>query len=118
MKDKKMQIRINEIFEDVQKQLSNLETDLKNNSLRKNDVWNAYAKLEYVILLAKLEHGFETPGGFEYNKFDEVNEEKILELVIHYLESGKKAFKKGSMKSAINDLRKARDALKLLFLKH
>ena len=117
MKGKDMQTRINEMLEDVHKQLSNLETDLKNNSMRKNDVWNAYAKLEYAILLAKFDHDFETTGGFEYNKFDKVSEEKMLELVIDYLESGKKAFNKGSIDSAINDLRKARDALKLLVLK-
>jgi len=118
MKGRNRQARINEMLEGVGKQLSDLAEDLKNNSMQKNDVWRAYAKLEYVILLAKLDNDFETAGGFEYSKFDKTSSAEVLELAIGYLNSGKKAFNKGGIKNAINDLRKARDALKLLVLKH
>jgi len=114
MKDRGKQARINEMLEDVSKQLDSIEADLKNNSMRKNAVWNAYAKLEYAILLVKLDYDFETAGGFEYSKFDKTSEAKMLELAIDYLDSGKKAFNNGTIKNAANDLRRARDALKLL----
>lgn len=114
MKGKGRQARINEMLEDVRKRLSNI----KDNRLQKNDIWDAYAKLEYTVLLVKLDNDFETAGGFEYSKFSKANETEMLELAIGYLETGKKEFNMGSIKSAINDLRKARDVLKLLVLKY
>lgn len=118
MKGRNKQARINEMLEDVRRQLSKLEAGRKNNLVQKNGVWNAYAKLEYAILLAKLEHDFETAGGFEYSRFDKTSEAEMLKLAIDYLESGKKRLNEGNIKNAINDLRKARDTLKLLVLKH
>ena len=118
MKGKDGQARINEMLEDIRKQLNDIRADLKNNPMEKNVVWGAYAKLEYAILLAKLDHDFETTGGFESNKFDKTSEAEMLELAIGYLESGKKVLSRGSVKRAINDLRKARDVLKMLVLKH
>jgi len=118
MKGKDNQRKVNEILEDVRKQLKMLEAERKENLVQKNSVWNAYTKLEYAILLVKLDHDFETPSGFEYSKFDKISEAEMLKLAINYLESGKKTLNEGNMKSAINDLRKARDALKLLVLKH
>jgi hypothetical protein len=117
MRNKQRKDVVNEILEDVSKQLDNLKA-AKDNSMKKNQGWMLYARLEYAILLAKLEHDFETAGGFEYNKFDKTSDAEMLEVVMEHLRSGKKAFNKGSMKSAINDLRKARDALKLLVLEH
>jgi hypothetical protein len=114
MKSNYRRARINEMLDHVHKQLSNVRADLKNNSMPKNDLWDAYTKLEYAILLVKLDHGFETAGGFEYSKFGKTNDMEMLELAIDCLESGKKALNKGTIKSAINDLRRARDALKLL----
>jgi len=116
MKNKERQARINEILEEVHKRL----WDIKDNRPQKNDIWDAYAKLEYVVILVKLDNDFETAGGFEYSKFGKAkaNETEMLELAIDYLERGKKEFNKSSIKSAINDLRKARDALKLLVLKY
>ena len=116
-KDKERDVRINEMLEDIRKQLGKLKSSA-NNSVRKNDVWTMYAKLEYAILLTKLGHEFETAGGFEYTKFDKTSDAKMLEVALSYLESGKKALHTGSMKSAISDLRKARDMLKLLVLEH
>lgn len=117
MKNKGREGRVNEILEDVSEQLGSIEASI-DDSIKENHVWMSYAKLEYVILLAKLDHDFETAGGFEYNKFAKTSDTEMLELVLGYLESGKKAFKKGNIKDAINDLRKARDALKLLVLDH
>lgn len=117
MKNKEREAKVNEMLEYVSKQLSSLKAST-NNSIKKNQVWMLYARLEYAILLAKLDHDFETAGGFEYNKFDKTNDVEMLEVIIRYLESGKKAFNKGSIKVAINDLRKARDVLKLLVLEH
>ena len=117
MKSKEREAKVNEILEDVTKQLGNLKAS-RGNSIKKNEVWMLYARLEYAILLAKLEHDFETVGGLEYNKFDKTSDAEMLELTKNYLESGKKAFNKRSIKSAINDLRKARDILKLLVLEH
>jgi len=117
MKNKEREAKVNEILEDISKQLGKLKAS-RGNSIKKNQVWMLYARLEYAILLAKLEHDFETVGGFEYSKFDKTSDAEMLEVIIGYLESGKKAFNKGSIKSAINDLRKARDALKLLVLEH
>ncbi len=114
MKGKERRARINDMLEDVHKLLR----DTKDNKLQKKDIWSAYAKLEYTVLLVKLDNDFETAGGFEYSKFGKANETEMLELAIGYLESGKKEFNKGSIKSAINDLRKARDVLKLLVLKY
>lgn len=117
MKNKEREAKVNEILKDITKQLGNLKT-ARDNSTKKNQVWMLYARLEYAILLAKLEHDFETVGGFEYSKFDKTSDAEMLEVTIRYLESGKKAFNKRSINSAINDLRKARDALKLLVLEH
>ena len=118
MRKKERRAKINEMLEDIHKQLVNLKANVRNNSIVKNDVWMIYAKLEYAILLVKLESDFETPGGFEYSKLDKSSETKLLELVISYFHRGKKEFSKGTMKSAINNLRKARDALKLLAMQH
>lgn len=117
MKNKEREAKVNEILEDIGRQLGKLKAS-GDNSIKRNQVWMLYARLEYAILLAKLEHDFETVGGFEYNKFDKASDAEMLEVVVGYLERGKKAFSKGSIKSAINDLRKARDALKLLVLEH
>ncbi|MGH9877891.1 MAG: hypothetical protein ACRD5H_09650 [Nitrososphaerales archaeon] len=117
MKNKGREGRVNEILEDVSKQLGSIKASI-DNSTRKNHIWMSYAKLEYAILLAKLDHDFETPGGFEYNKLAKTSDLEMLELIIGYLESGKKALNKGDIRNAINDLRKARDALKLLVLDH
>ncbi|MFY3742191.1 MAG: hypothetical protein HMLIMOIP_002655 [Candidatus Nitrosomirales archaeon] len=117
MKNKEREAKVNEILEDISKHLGNLKAS-RGNSIKKSQVWMLYARLEHAILLAKLEHDFETVGGFEYSKFDKTSDAEMLEVIIRYLESGKKAFNKGSIKSAINDLRKARDALKLLVLEH
>ncbi len=114
MKVKERCARINEILEYAHKLLQ----DAKDNKLQRSDIWSAYAKLEYAVLLVKLDNDFETAGGFEYSKFGKANETEMLELAIGYLESGKKEFNKGSIKSAMNDLRKTRDALKLLVLKY
>jgi hypothetical protein len=117
MMKKEREGRVYEILEDVSKQLNCLKAS-KDNSTRKNHIWMSYAKLEYVILIAKLDHDFETVGGFEYNKFAKTSGPEMLELIIGCLESGKRALSKGNIKNAIQDLRKARDALKLLVLDH
>ena len=118
MKERSRQVRINEMLEDVRKHLGNLKDDLKNDSMQKTELWNTYAKLEYAILLVKLDNNFETAGGFQYSKLDKTSEAEILELAINHLETGKKAFNAGNVKRAIDDLRKARDTLKFLVLKY
>lgn len=105
-------IRINKILEDVHKQLCDL------NAIQNNDLWDAYAKLEYAILLVKLDDNFETAGGFQYSRFNKISETEIHKLATNHLQRGMKSFNKGNVKMAIDDLRKARDALKLLVLKH
>jgi hypothetical protein len=117
MTKKEREGRVYEILEDVSKQLDSLKAS-KDNSTRKNHIWMSYAKLEYAILIVKLDHDFETAGGFEYNKFVKTSDPEMLELIKSCLESGKKAFSKGDVKNAIQDLRKARDALKMLVLDH
>ncbi len=117
MKNKGREGRVNELLEDVSKQLGSIKAST-DNSIKKDHLWMSYAKLEYAIMLAKLDHDFETAGGFEYSKLAKTSDLEMLALIKHCLESGKKAFKKGNIKGAINDLRKARDALKLLVLDH
>jgi len=117
MKNKQREAKVNEILEDVTEQLGKLRAS-RHDSIKKNQVWMLYAKLEHAILLAKLEYDFETVGGFEYSKFDKTSDMEMLETIARYLDSGKKAFSKGSIRNAINDLRKARDALKRLVLEH
>ncbi len=113
MKGKNRESRIGELLEEVRKWLY----DAGDRPLKKNGLWEAYAKLEYAILLLKFDHDFETPGGFEFTNFRRSDEAEMLKLTINHLEKGKDALGNGSIKGAMNHLRRARDTLKVLVLR-
>jgi len=119
MKVKSRQEKVSIMLKDIYEKLNELaKTGLKSDSTTKNDIWNAYVKLEYAILLAKLESKFDEPRRFEQNRFERTCSSEILALAIDCLENGKEKIKNGKVSNAIQDLRKARDAIKLLVLKH
>lgn len=119
MKTNSRQEKVSSMLKDIYEKLNGLaKTGLKSDSTTKNDIWNAYVKLEYAILLAKLESKFDEPRKFEQNRFERASSSEILALAIDCLENGKEKIKSGKISNAIQDLRKARDAIKLLILKH
>ena len=119
MKVKSRQEKVSSMLKDVYEKLNELgKTGLKSDSTTKNDIWNTYVKLEYAILLAKFESKFDEPRRFEQNRFERASSSEILALAIDCLENGKEKIKSGKLSDAIKDLRKARDAIKLLILKH
>ncbi|MFQ5969710.1 MAG: hypothetical protein ACE5J2_04375 [Nitrososphaerales archaeon] len=119
MKVKSREEKIGSILKDVYEKFNELaKMGLKNDSTLKNDIWNAYVKLEYAILLAKLESKFDEPRRIDPGNFNRASNSELLALVMDCLENGKKKIKRGKVSNAIKDLRRARDAIKVLILKH
>lgn len=106
--------KISEVLDGLREQLHTLKNDRAAGSPEKNSIWKAYAKLEHLLLLVKLAHGFESPGGFKPAKLDQRDGDEIMQLAVEHLEKAKQQLDKGSVEEAVGHLRNARDALKAL----
>lgn len=106
--------RISGIFDDLGARLDRLAGA---EDLDRESICQAFAKIEHLLLLVKLEHGFESPGGFKPVEFKDRDRSSILEIAIDNLQQARAELQEGDVGRAVKNLRIARDALKSLFLK-